>query len=124
MKTVYSFCQRFSLVILLLGAFFAGCSVVETSRTASSEDSTTRDLSKISELFKNCIIGKVLADTTIQASKEVCLNEAQKFCERELIIKDSANRVDCSELVNKATKNIIEKGRSVECDSGYCTIIY
>jgi len=108
----------------MLGAFFAGCSVAETSRPTFSEDSTTGDLSKLTEFFKDCIIGKVLADNTIEGSKAACLIETQKFCEREQIIKDSANRGACSDLVSKATKNIIEKGRSVECDSGYCTIVY
>lgn len=124
MKTVYSFFQSFSVVILLLGALFAGCSVAETSRPAFSKDSTTGDLSKLTEFFKNCVIGKVLADNTIEVSKAACLIETQKFCERDQIIKDSANRGGCSDLVSKATKNIIEKGRSVECDSGYCTIVY
>jgi hypothetical protein len=102
-------------LMILVASWSMACSVQSNSQASSN----LRDQESLSLAFKDCVISTVLKGSNMNDAKKSCLVKAQKACDENTTTKNS-----CLAMVSKATKEIVEQGQSVDCDSGFCTIVY
>ncbi len=116
------------LTLLILEVPLWGCSVEPNSQTASSRELQSDDLTRYKHHFEDCVIGNVLAGSSMENSKKSCLTRTQKSCELDLSdpkeIDPASLSQRCLKLVSNANENVLQNGLNVECDSGYCTITF
>jgi hypothetical protein len=124
MKTSGLFAASVKGNFVLLAFLTVACSAEPRSQSLAAEDQESI-LIKKSKDFDDCIIDRVLRGEAMTDSKSVCLTKANKSCDDAQELQNAKiSKEVCLKMVAKATERVIEYGDSVDCDSGYCTILF
>lgn len=111
-------------ILILLATSNVACSAEPRSQNLAALQHEGIMIKK-SKDFDDCIIDRVLRGEAMTDSKSVCLKKAIESCDvSEELQNAQTSREACLKFVEKATQRVIEYGHSVDCDSGYCTILF
>jgi len=116
-----------SAALMIVGVPLSGCSAETSSGSVSLSRPSLDETGKFKRLFEDCVIGRVLAGADMEDSKTLCLIDVQKSCNLAPNLPEQENQAslpNCLEVVSKDNEFVIRNGKHVECDSGYCTIVF
>lgn len=86
---------------------------VQSREVHPSSDTQT----SIRESFKDCVVSLQLKNHLVP------FDSIKKSCHREGLAR-CAGVSKCELEFESATQEIMKRGKSVDCDSGYCTILF
>lgn len=109
------------IVMVSMFAALTSCGAVQSQGNANSVVATEKSgldtQTEIKESFKQCLISETLKNPRAKFDhiKSTCHAEGLAKCQRT---------VSCESTFKTATNELMVRATGIDCDSGYCSVLY